>query len=136
MKPRHHLYLDDALTERLEALAAKPGSSKSAIVADALKSYLDRRGARELDDLLKVRLDRQGSQLNRLERDQQIVMESLALFIRHYLTVTPPLPSSEQSAAHAVGQDRFQSFIDQVGRRIAGGRSLRDALSRSEGRDE
>ena len=136
MKPRHHLYLDDALTERLAALAAKPGSSKSAIVADALRSYLDRRGARELDDLLKVRLDRQGSQLNRLERDQQIVMESLALFIRYYLTVTPPLSESEQSAARAVGQDRFQSFIDQVGRRIAGGRSLRDGLSRSGAQDE
>src|SRR5579859_1962002 len=119
MKPRHHLYLDDELTDRLEALAAKPGSSKSAIVADALRSYLDRRGARELDDLLKVRLDRQGSQLNRLERDQQIVMESLAFFIRYYLTVTPPLPDSEQSAVRAVGKDRFQSFIDQVGRRIA-----------------
>jgi len=136
MKPRHHLYLDDELTERLEALAAKPGSSKSAIVADALRSYLDRRGAGELDDLLKVRLDRQRSQLDRLERDQQIVMESLALFIRYYLTVTPPLPDSEQSAARAVAQDRFQSFIDQVGRRIAGGRSLRDALFRPEARDE
>jgi len=31
---RHHLYLDDALTEELEKLAAKPGSSKSAIVSD------------------------------------------------------------------------------------------------------
>ena len=40
MKPRHHLYLDDELTDRLDALAAKPGSSKSAIVADALRAYL------------------------------------------------------------------------------------------------
>jgi len=137
MKPRHHLYLDDELTERLEALAAKPGSSKSAIVADALRGYLDRRGARELDDLLKIRLDRQGSRLSRIERDQQIVMESLALFIRYYLMVTPPLPDSEQGAARAIGQDRFQAFIDQVGRRIAGGKSLRDTLIReSETRDE
>jgi len=124
MKPRHHLYLDDELTEQLEALAAKPGSSKSAIVSDALRGFLARRGANELDDRLKVRLDRVSRQLNRIERDQQILLESLALFVRYYLTVTAPLPEADQEAARALGQERFQAFIDQVGRRIAGGRTL------------
>lgn len=128
MKPRHHLYLDDELTERLDALAAKPGSSKSAIVADALRAYLARRGAKELDDLLKVRLDRMGAQLNRIERDQQVVLESLALFVRYQLTVTAPLPEPDQ-AARAVGQDRFQAFIDQVGRQMANGRSFAGAMT-------
>ena len=120
MKPRHHLYLDDELTEQLEALAANPGSSKSAIVSDALKAYLARRGSKELDDILKVRLDRFGAQLNRIERDQQVVLESLALFVRYQLTVTAPLPEPDQ-AARAVGQDRFKAFIDQVGRQLANG---------------
>lgn len=136
MKPRHHLYLDYELTEQLEALAAKPGSSKSAIVADALRAYLARRAARELDDLLKVRLNRVGSQLNRIERDQQIVLESLALFIRYQLTVTAPLPEADQAAARALGQERFQAFIDQVGRRIADGRTLtHDVLARASSED-
>lgn len=127
MKPRHHLYLDDDLTAQLEALAAKPGSSKSAIVADALRAWLFRRGAREIDDALKIRLDRFGTQLNRIERDNQVLLETLALFIRYQLTVTAPLPEPDQ-AARAVGRDRFQAFIDQVGRQIAGG-------SRTLGRD-
>jgi hypothetical protein len=120
MKPRHHLYLDDDLTAQLEALAAKPGSSKSAIVADALRAWLARRGAREIDVALKIRLDRFGAQLNRVERDNQVLLETLALFIRYQLTVTAPLPEPDQ-AARAVGRDRFQAFIDQVGRQIAGG---------------
>ena len=124
MKPRHHLYLDDALTAQLEALAMKPGSSKSAIVADALRGYLARRGAKELDDLLKVRLDRITSQMGRMERDLQILLETLALFIRYEFTVTPPLPEADQAAARAVAQDRYQAFIEQVGRRIAGGRTV------------
>jgi len=124
MKPRHNLYLDDVITEQLEALASRPGSSKSAIVADALRAWLARRAANEIDDLLRVRLDRISAQLHRIERDQRIVTESLGLFIRYQLTVTPPLPESEQAAARAVGQDRFQAFIDQVGRRMAGGRSF------------
>lgn len=132
MKPRHHLYLDDALTGQLEALAAKPGTSKSAIVADALRAYLARRGARELDDLLKVRLDRFSGQLGRIERDLAILLESLALFVRYMLTVTPPLPESEQAAARAVAQDRYLAFIDQVARRIAGGRTMRADLAARE----
>ena len=120
MKPRHHLYLDDELTAQLEALAAKPGSSKSAIVADALRQYLVRRGARDIDEALKIRLDRQSRQMDRIERDGQVLLESLALFIRYQLTVTAPLPEPDK-AARAVGQERFQKFIDQVGRQIAGG---------------
>jgi hypothetical protein len=58
-------------------------------------------------------------------------LERLALFIPHQLTVTPPLPQTDQAAACAVAQDRFQTFIDQVGRRISGGRSLgEDVLTR------
>ena len=124
MKPRHHLYLDDELTAKLDTLAAKPGTSKSAIVADALRAYLARRGAKELDDLLKVRLDRVTTQLGRMERDIQILLETLALFVRYEFTVTAPLPESEQAAARAVAQDRYQAFIEQVGRRIAGGRTI------------
>jgi len=124
MKPRHHLYLDEDLTEQLERLAREPGASKSAIVADALRAFLARRGARELDDLLKVRLDRTAKQLRRIERDQQILLESLALFIRYQFMVIPPLPETDQAAAKALGEERFQAFIDQVGRRIAGGRTL------------
>jgi len=132
MKPRHNLYLDDVITEQLEALASRRGGSKSAIVADALRAWLARRAANEIDDLLRVRLDRISAQLHRIERDQRIVMESLGLFIRYQLTVTPPLPESEQAAARAIGQDRFQAFIDQVGRRMAGGRSFaEDVRSRA-----
>jgi len=130
MKPRHHLYLDQELTARLDALAAKPGSSKSAIVADALRAWLDRRASKEIDDLLKVRLDRISGQLNRAERDLGILMESLALFVRYEFMVTPPLPESQQAAARASAQDRYQAFIEQVGRRIAAGRDFRQELAK------
>jgi len=129
MKPRHHLYIDDELSERLDALAAKPGSSKSAIVSDALRAYLARRGSKELDDMLKVRLDRLTTQQGRIERDVQILLETLALFIRYEFTVTPQLPESEQAVARAVAQDRYQAFIEQVGRRIAAGRTVEHDLS-------
>lgn len=129
MKPRHHLYFDEALTEQLEALAARPGSSKSAIVSDALRVYLARRGSKELDDMLKVRLDRISNQLSRIERDGHVLLESLALFVRYQLTVTAPLPEADQ-AGRAIGRDRFEAYVAQVGRQLAGGK--RTLASREE----
>jgi hypothetical protein len=131
MKPRLHVYLDDDLSDRLDALADKPGSSKSAIVSDALKHYLARGASAEIDAVLKVRLDKVARHLARIERDQQVILETLALFIRFELMVTAPLPDGDQPAAKALGTERFNSFVEQVGRRIASGRSLtRDVLER------
>lgn len=123
-KIRQQLYLAPDVAEKLEALAAKPGASKSAILSDAVQAWLTRRGSHELDERFGLRLDRISNQLGRIERDQQILMESLALFVRYQLTINAPLPEPD-AAGRAVGRDRFQSFIDQVGRHIAGGsRSL------------
>jgi hypothetical protein len=119
-KCRHQLYLDADISERLEALAAEPGASKSAILADALEAWLTKRGSHELDDRFGPRLEQISTHIGRVARDQQIVMESLALFIRFFLTINAPLPEGDQ-AARAVGRDRFKAFIDQVGRNLASG---------------
>jgi hypothetical protein len=122
-KTRYQLYLDAELSGQLEDLASKKGHCKSAILTDALRAYLNRRGAKELDDLLGVRL-------SRLERDQQVMLESFALYVRYYLTVTAPV-NDQDKAALAVGQDRFRAFIDQVARRLAGGKGMtHDSLMR------
>lgn len=128
MKPRHHLYFDEALTAELEALAAKPGTSKSAIVGDALRDYLRRRATRELDEMLKVRLDRIGAELGRLRRDLDVQLESFALFVLWQLTVQAPLPEGD-AAARAIGRERFEAFVTEVGRRVAGERR---AMGRTE----
>ena len=129
MKPRHNLYLDEDVAEQLAKLTDRAGSSKSSIVNDAVKAYLARRGAKELDDVFKQRLDRIGEQLRRLERDQSVMIESFALYVRYELGVTPPLPASEQAAAQALGRDRFQQFIEQVGRRMAGDKRITEEVT-------
>jgi len=123
MKPRQNIYLDDDLNEHLETLAAKPGSSKSAIIRDALTAYLARRGAKELQDTFSKRLDELSKQLNTVERQQRVIIESLALFIRYHLAMTPPLPETQQAAAHALGTERYLAFIRQVSRLLASGKN-------------
>jgi predicted transcriptional regulator len=121
-KPRHNLHLDEDLTRRLMALAAKPGMSKAGIISAALRSYLDKEGADVLDHLLQTRLNRLSGQLDRLERDQRIVVQTLAEFVRHHFMVTAAPPESELASRRAQAEARYQSFIETVGRQLAAGR--------------
>ncbi len=121
MKFRQNLYFDRHLCDALEALAAKPGATKSGIVGDALAAYLSRRGSKEVDDLLKTRLDRMSRELARQSRNDEVLLESLSLFVRYQLTVTAPLPEADH-AARAVGRERFEAFVAQVGRQLASGK--------------
>src|SRR3954453_14227149 len=118
---RHQLFLPREVSERLEALAGKPGVTKSSLLAEAVTASLDRRGRNELDERFGLRLDRISKQLARIERDGHVAIESLALFVRYMLTVNAPLPEGDE-AARAIGRDRFAAFVQRVPRRLATGR--------------
>ena len=124
MKSPLHVLIDADLYERLNQLVKNPGSSKSAIVADALRSFLERGAAKELDERLKPRLDKVSTHLCRIERHQRILIETVATYIRFHFSVLPPMPESEQAAGRALAEERFQAFIEQVGRRLGAGRSV------------
>ena len=119
-KVRYQLFLDQATSARLEALASKPGLNKSAVLVDAVNAWLDRRGSNELDDRFGQRLNRLSAQLNRIERDQRILLESVALFVRMTLLRDAHLPDPDV-ATRALARDRFEQFVEQVGRQLAAG---------------
>ena len=117
---RYQLFLPAPLAERFERLAAAPGASKSRLLAAAVEAWLGRRGTDELEQRFALRLDRLSGQLERIERDGHVQLESLALFVRYMLTVNPPGAENDE-AARALGRDRFAAFVERVGRRLASG---------------
>ncbi|MGH6847036.1 MAG: CopG family transcriptional regulator, partial [Methylocella sp.] len=60
-------------------------------------------------------------QMERLERDVGISVETVALFIRFWLMATPSLPQQAQASARAKGTERYESFLQALGRRLAKG---------------
>jgi hypothetical protein len=62
--------------------------------------------------------------VQRLERNIGISTETLALFVRFWLTITPPLPSDALAAAQVKGCERYEGFIEALGRRLQKGQSL------------
>lgn len=123
-KARLNIFIEPDHAKLLRRLAAMKGETQSAIVAAALSSFLSPDGADRREAALASRLDRLSNQFDRLERDQTILIETLALFIRYTLSVSDPLPEAHQKAARAQGRIRFNQFIDQLGRHLQRGNSL------------
>lgn len=124
MKTRMTVHFEPATFRQLDELAARKRLSKSVVVEAALASYLSPDGSERLEAAFARRLDRLSRQVERLERDVGISGEALALFVRFWLTVTPPLPDSAQAAAQATGRERYQGFVEALGRRLAKGESF------------
>jgi hypothetical protein len=123
-RKRLNVYLDAEYVKRLRDLSVTNGVSKSAIVAASLASFLSPDAADRREAAISKRLDRLSSQFERLERDQTILIETLALFIRYELSVSTAIPESHQDAARAQGKARFAKFIEQLGRHLQRGGSL------------
>jgi hypothetical protein len=123
-RTRLNLFIEHEHAQRLEALATMKGLSKSAIIAAALAAFLAPESGDQRDIIIAKRLDRLSRQFDKLERDQNILIETLALYVRYFLTVSTPVPESHQAAARAQGRARFAQFIEQLGRHLLRGRSL------------
>jgi hypothetical protein len=67
--------------------------------------------------------------LERIERHVDISNEALAVFVRFWLTSTPALPEAALSAAQSKGRERYERFVEVLGRRLARGRKLSEEIS-------
>ena len=94
MKARMNVYFEPALLQRVDDLAARKGLTKSTIIEAAVASFLSPDAEDRREAAFTRRLDRLTRQVERLERDLTISTEAVALFVRFWLSVTPPLPES------------------------------------------
>ena len=124
MRDRLNLSLPDEMIGRINDLASRKRVTRSAVVEAAVESFLSPDHADMQEAALTRRLDRLSRQVARLERDQRITTETLALFVRFWLTVTPPIPPEDQATAQAKGRERFEGFIDALGKRVQQGRGF------------
>lgn len=130
MRTKHTFRLPLDLAGKLADYAARKRVPQALVVETALASHLSPDGADRLEAALARRLDRMTRQMERLERHAAISNEAIALFVRFWLTSTPPLPDSAQPAAQARGRERYEGFVEALGRRLAKGHTLADEVSR------
>jgi predicted transcriptional regulator len=122
MKSRLSVYLEPALMAQLTELANRKHQSMSLVAEAAIASFLTPDEDERREAAVSRRLDRLARQSERLERDLTVSVEATALFIRYWLMVTPSIPDDFQSAAQAKGRERFASFVQMLGQRLASGK--------------
>jgi hypothetical protein len=124
MRLRTNVYFPPEILRQLIDLSDRKRVSRSSIVEAAVTSFLSPDGADRTEAAVTRRLDRLSRQVQRLERDVAIGIETLALFVRFWLTVTPPLPADAQASAQVKGRERYENFVETLGRRLAKGQTL------------
>jgi hypothetical protein len=128
MRTRMNVYLPPALFSQVCELAIRRRLSRSSIIEAAVASFLSPDGSDRREAAFVRRLDRLTRQVQRLERNSTLSTEALGLFVRFWLTVTPPLPDEDQSAAQLKGRKRYEGFIETLARRYASGRTIFDDI--------
>lgn len=124
MRTKHTFRLPPELAGRLADYAERKRVPQALVVETALASYLSPDNSERMEAALGRRLDRITRQIERLERHLTISNEALALFVRFWLTATPPVPDATNAAAQAKGRERYEGFIEALGRRLANGQTL------------
>ena len=118
------VYLEPTTFDDLAAYASQRAHPKSLVAEAAIASFLSPDAAGRQEAAIAKRLDRIGRVLERLERNDTIALETLALFIRAWLTASPATTDQASSAARAKGAERYDRFIEALGRRLSSGESL------------
>ncbi|MFT3975758.1 MAG: CopG family transcriptional regulator [Sphingomonas bacterium] len=124
-----NVYFDPTLLKQVEALALRRNVPKSAIVEAAVASSCQAIPARNRRP--PCRAGSTGSAImSALNEDLAVPSDTLALFVRFWLTFTPPMTEAAQVAARAQGAERFDGFVQTLGKRLETGDRFLKELSR------
>jgi hypothetical protein len=118
------VYLTNDVARRFRLALGRSGMTKSGLVNEALARFLDPPPEREPGQDVLQALRALVKRVRRLQRETEVVTETLALFVRYFLTITPPVPESERHAAEALGRERYEIFIQQIAKRIGSDKGL------------
>lgn len=128
-KQRLSVYVDPDVMKALVAYAARRDQSLSLIAEAGIASFLSPDASERQETATTKRLDQLDRRMTRLERDLGIAVETLAVFVRFWLTTTPALPEPVAQAARAKSSERYEAFVAALGRRLAKGPKLRQEVS-------
>src|SRR6201996_3413871 len=123
------IYLDPEIFGSLEAYAQRQGKPKSLVAEAAIGSFLSPDDSDRREAAIAKRLDRIVRVLERLERNHGVTLETIALFIRFWLTSTPALPEQSSPTARAKGAERYDRFVEALGRRLSSGSTVLKEVS-------
>jgi len=120
---RLHVRLPTYLMNYLEQEAKERRVSRREIVESALWSRYDPPQQIAKDAIIARRLTRIDKRISSLEKQEEIIAESLAMYIKMWLMVNDELPEEKRKLVSKKSIIRYESFLEAVARKVANGSS-------------
>ncbi len=120
-------YLEPDLAREVSRTARGQGRSESSLIAEVLRARFaaDSPGATTTSaEAQKRQLNRLETRIDKLQRDQALMKESLFVFVRVWLEHNPPIDDTIAESIAASAEARFERFLDLVAQGLAPGRSI------------
>jgi predicted transcriptional regulator len=127
-KVRLSVYLDPDVMLSLADYAERRRQSLSMIGEAAIASFLSPDADEQREAATVKRLDRIDRRMQRLERDLGIALETIAVFALFWLASTPQIPDAAHAATRSKARERYASFLEALGHRLAKGPNLRQEI--------
>ena len=125
-KPRVNVHVTEETWERLNKAADRPDISKASIVDAALAAFLSPEADDRRDAAIVKRLDKISRQLAKLEEQNLVLSETLALLMKYTFYFAPIIPDGELDATKALAKKRYEVFLDALGKQLAKGPGFPD----------
>lgn len=117
--------LPSELNQALEKICVtRRGVSKTQIIQAALNEYLFPEGADKREAEVARHLRRLERQVKNIERGNEILGETISLYIRAWLTNTAEIPETHKEAAINQGGRRYRNFLEGLSLRLQSGKCL------------
>jgi hypothetical protein len=115
---RHEVFLPAALSQRIVAMAKAQKRAKSNLLAEIIDVHMNRRWAAQPDERMFAKMDRILRLTTKTNNETIMISYCLSRFIRHQLIYAAALPPPGADAI-AVGEKRYQQFLDTVAKLVA-----------------
>lgn len=113
------------MVQQIKYVASERGASEGSIIEAALRDYL---GKTEHEDILLKKSDKLARQVEKLRRENKVVLEVLSAFIRVYLTHSQDIPEQEKTNAELRGARKFARFMELVSKSLEENKPFIDEL--------
>ena len=109
-----------------------PETSRSAVMARALRRFLFPEHGEERERVLTENFDRlywhQHNHADRMDRELRVIREMLAMFVRTFYNHTVDIPPGDRRAAKLSGEARFDRFLQALAENTGPGKSALERM--------
>lgn len=124
-KIRLTVYLEPKVYDDLRSYAGARRQPLSIMAEAAVAAFVD---PEQKEAVTLRRLGKIERQIDRLARDSNITIEAFTVYVWLWLAANPPLPEQAAAAARASATDRYDQFMESLGQRLAGKKTMTDRL--------